>query len=150
VEEILARTNRGGHQCPSWCTTDHDELPRPPGGFRRAATDSATAPAATVSHLTQQVRAAERADGGPRSPGLQPVSASLAEGGPDSSVEALDGSERKLLLAHLARAYPEVVEAGFDLVAEWRAECAERRRAASSRKSKERRRRQRAEARDRG
>ena len=43
-------------------------------------------------------------------------------------VDRLDGAERKLLLDHIARAFPEVIEAGAGLVAEWRAECAEHRR----------------------
>jgi hypothetical protein len=61
-------------------------------------------------------------------------------------VDGLDGAERKVLLNHIAQAWPEVVEAGVELVAQWRAECAERRYAADKRKAKERRRRQRANA----
>lgn len=56
-------------------------------------------------------------------------------------VAALDGSERKLLLVLLARAYPEVVEAGFALVAAWRAERAEHRRKGLRRREHDRRRR---------
>jgi hypothetical protein len=62
-------------------------------------------------------------------------------------VDGLDGAERKVLLNHIAQAWPEVVEAGVELVAQWRAECAERRHAADKRKAKERRRRHRADAR---
>ena len=73
------------------------------------------------------------------------TSTSVAEAGPELSVEAhvkaLDGGERKLLLDHLARAYPDVVEAGFALLAEWRAECAEQRRAGRRRREHARRRR---------
>jgi hypothetical protein len=58
--------------------------------------------------------------------------------------EGLDGSERKLLLNHLATVYPEVVEAGFAWLAEYHAAVAERRRIASKEKYRERRRRQRA------
>jgi hypothetical protein len=43
-------------------------------------------------------------------------------------VDRLDGAKRKLLLDHIPRAFPEVVEAGAGLVAEWRAGCAEHRR----------------------
>ena len=56
-------------------------------------------------------------------------------------IEALDGSERKLLLDQLARVHPDVVEAGFELVAQWRAECAERRRKNGRRHEHDRRRR---------
>jgi hypothetical protein len=38
----------------------------------------------------------------------------------ETRVESLDGSERKLLLYQLARAHPDVVEAGFELLAKWR------------------------------
>jgi hypothetical protein len=62
-------------------------------------------------------------------------------------VDGLDGAERKVLLNHIAQAWPEVVEAGVELVAQRRAECAERRRAADKWKAKERRRRQRADTR---
>jgi hypothetical protein len=61
----------------------------------------------------------------------------------EGRVEDLDGSERAILLTHIARAYPDVVEAGFALVAEWRAECADHRQEAARRKRRERRRRQR-------
>jgi hypothetical protein len=125
-------------------------VPAPRLGHPAAAISdgSVAAQAATVSHLSQQVRTADRADRGPHSANPQPVSASPAEGGADSSAEArvaaLDGSERKLLLGHLARAYPDVVDAGFAWLAEYHAAVAERRRVASNRKSQERRRRQRA------
>jgi hypothetical protein len=80
-----------------------------------------------------------------------PVPNHLGGAGSEPSVEAyvdeLDGAERKVLLNHIAQAWPEVVEAGVELVAQWRAECAERRHAADKRKAKERRRRQRADAR---
>ncbi len=65
----------------------------------------------------------------------------------EAYVDGLDGAERKVLLNHIAKAWPEVVEAGVALVAQWRAESAERRHAAVKRKAKERRRRQRADAR---
>jgi hypothetical protein len=82
------------------------------------------------------------------------VAASLVEGGPELAavayVEALDGSERKLLLDQIARAFPEVVEAGAGLVARWRAEGAEERRKKGRRHEHDRRRRRRAEAGNRG
>ena len=65
-------------------------------------------------------------------------------------VEGLDGSERKLLLAHIAQAWPEVVEAGAELVAQWRAECAEHRRKRLRRNEHDRRARQRRQAGDGG
>jgi hypothetical protein len=67
------------------------------------------------------------------------------QGDAEARVEALDGSERRLLLDQLARAYPDVVEAGFDLVAQWRTECAEKRRARLRRHEHDRRRRRAAE-----
>jgi hypothetical protein len=71
--------------------------------------------------------------------------ASLVEGSPEWSGEAyvkgLDGSERTLLLPHIARAFPGVVEAGAELVAQWRAECAEQRRKNGRLHEHERRRR---------
>jgi len=82
-------------------------------------------------------------------PYLAPSSASIDGAGSELSVEArveaLDGSERKLLLDQLARAYPDVVEAGFELVAQWRTECAEKRRARLRRHEHDRRRRRAAE-----
>lgn len=82
---------------------------------------------------------------------VPPAPKHLGGAGSEPSVEAyvdgLDGAEQKVLLNHIAQAWPEVVEAGVKLVAQWRAECAERRHAADKRKSKERRRRQRADAR---
>ena len=64
----------------------------------------------------------------------------------EAYVEGLDGSERAVLLRHLAQAWPEVVEAGVELVAQWRAECAERRQEAAKRKRREQRRRARQRA----
>ena len=61
-------------------------------------------------------------------------------------VEGLDGSERKILLHHIAAAWPEVVEAGAELVARWREECAGHRQEAAKRKRREQRRRQRQRA----
>ena len=79
-----------------------------------------------------------------------PALATPVEGGPECAavayVDALDGSERKLLLTHIAQAWPEVVEAAAGLVAQWRAECAEHRRKAARRKDHDRRARQRRQA----
>ena len=47
-------------------------------------------------------------------------------------VDGLDGAERKVLMKHIAQGWPEVVEAGVELVAQWRAESAELRRKASA------------------
>jgi hypothetical protein len=52
--------------------------------------------------------------------------------------------DRIILLNHIARAYPDMVEAGFALIAEWRAESAERRRKALRRREHDKRRRRRA------
>jgi len=86
---------------------------------------------------------------GPRSDNPQPVSATVVDVGAESAalayVDGLDGAERKLLLNHIAQAWPEVVEAGVELVARWRAECAERRQERARRMKSERRRRQRAD-----
>jgi hypothetical protein len=60
-----------------------------------------------------------------------------------AAVEALDGSERKLLLARLADSEPEAVVAALVWLEQWHAGSAERRRADRSRKAKDRRRRQR-------
>jgi predicted phosphoribosyltransferase len=60
-------------------------------------------------------------------------------------VDGLDGAERKVLMNHIARAWPELVEAGVELVAQWRAESLERRRKALRRREHDRRRRRRAE-----
>jgi hypothetical protein len=59
-------------------------------------------------------------------------------------VDGLDGAERKVLLHHIAQAFPDVVEAGVELVAQWRAESAEHRKERAKRMRNERRRRQRA------
>ncbi|MGH3251779.1 MAG: hypothetical protein ACRDOI_36980 [Trebonia sp.] len=58
-------------------------------------------------------------------------------------VEAMDGSERVLLLRHLAESHPDVVEAGVAWLAEWRAEGAERRRIGLRHREHDKRRRQR-------
>ncbi len=68
-----------------------------------------------------------------------------AELSAEALVEALDGSERKLLLVRLARAEPAAVEAGVAWLAEYHAANAKRRRVDHNRKSKVRRRRKRAE-----
>jgi hypothetical protein len=60
-------------------------------------------------------------------------------------VEALDGSERTVLLNHIAQAFPGVVVAGAELVAQWRAESAEHRRKNLRKREHDRRRRRRAE-----
>ena len=60
-------------------------------------------------------------------------------------VDGLDGAERKVLMKHIAQGWPEVVEAGVELVAQWRAESAELRRKALRRREHDRRRRCRAE-----
>lgn len=108
------------------------------------------------AELSQDVAPKPRhlhANRGDRAPSghLAPVPDHLGGAGSEPSVEAyvdgLDGAERKVLLNHIAQAWPEVVEAGVELVAQWREECAERRHAADRRKAKERRRRQRADAR---
>jgi hypothetical protein len=54
-------------------------------------------------------------------------------------VEALDGSERKLLLSHLARTSPAVIQAGIVWLGEYHAASRERRRTSHNRKSKDRR-----------
>jgi hypothetical protein len=74
-------------------------------------------------------------------PAAATVASTAQELSVEARVEALDGSERKLLLNQLAHGYPDLVEAGFDLVAEWRAECAEKRRASLRRREHDRRRR---------
>jgi hypothetical protein len=73
-----------------------------------------------------------------------------AEAGAESSAEALDGSERKLLLSHLARAYPDLVEAGVAWLAEYHEAARERQRKARRCREHDKRQRHRAEGGDRG
>jgi hypothetical protein len=61
-----------------------------------------------------------------------------------AAVEALDGSERKLLLARLADSEPEVVVAALVWLEQWHAGNREQRRADRRRAEHDRRRRQRA------
>lgn len=72
------------------------------------------------------------------------MSASAGESGSRGALadvlEALDGSERKLLLEVLADGWPDVVEAGLQRLAEWHADCRERYRATRRQKARERRR----------
>jgi hypothetical protein len=79
----------------------------------------------------------------------EPLPAAPAEGGAELSAVAyaggLDGSDRKLLLDHIARAFPDVVEAGATWLAEFHAAAREHQRQARNRKSKNARRRRRAE-----
>lgn len=58
-------------------------------------------------------------------------------------VKAMDGSERALLLRHLAKVQPTVVETGAAWLGQWRAECAERHRRARRQAEHDRRRRRR-------
>jgi hypothetical protein len=71
----------------------------------------------------------------------------MADGREDLAavVGALDGSERKLLLARLADSDPEAVEAGLRWLAQYHAANRERDRIRRNRKAKDRRRRQRAD-----
>jgi hypothetical protein len=77
-----------------------------------------------------------------------PVSATSGESGwrpvATAAVEALDGSDRKLLLARLADSDPDVVVAGLTWLQQWHEANAERRAGDRRRKAKDRRRRQRA------
>lgn len=115
-------------------------------------TDSG-APATASRHasvaLSPQVAPAEPGD-------ERDASVQGAQGGYDGSqsapgtdaaalVEAMDGSERTLLLRHLAATRPDVVQGGIAWLAERRAEAAERRRTDRNRKAKDRRRRRRVE-----
>ena len=124
--------------------------PRPETGLRNGIAQLPTTSAATAGHLSPQVAAAPTDARRDSSDQGEPVSATVAEDGPECAavayVEALDGAERKILLTHIAQAFPDVVEAGVELVARWRAEAAERRRVASRKHEHERRRRRAAEA----
>jgi hypothetical protein len=95
--------------------------------------------------LSPEDRCRQRCQEFERQHGEAERQAEAPEGGAELStearVEALDGNERKLLLGRLARAYPDVVEAGFALVAEWHADCAEHRRKGLRRREHDRRRR---------
>jgi hypothetical protein len=59
----------------------------------------------------------------------------------EALVEALDGSERKLLLSHLARTYPDVVETSAAWLAEFHEAARERQRTARRRREHDKRRR---------
>lgn len=102
---------------------------------------------ATRSHLSQQLIAAAIGDGRDSAGQGAPVPATPVGDGPERAavayVDGLDGSERKVLMHHIAQAFPGVVAAGAELVAEWRAECAEHRRKNDRRKDHDRRRRRR-------
>jgi hypothetical protein len=78
--------------------------------------------------------------------------ASLAKADAESPaaalVEALDGSERKLLLSHLARAYPDAVETSVAWLAEYHKGARERQRKARRRREHDKRRRQHPQERD--
>ncbi len=108
-------------------------------------------PVAILGHGSQQLIAAAIAAERDTSGQGERAAASLVEGGAELSAEAyvegLDGAERALLLRHIARAWPDVVEAGVRLVADWRVECAEHRRTATKDRRRERRRRQRGQGR---
>ena len=129
------------------------------GGWRdssgQAGQLSATAGGAGTKPVARpSASGAGRPGRGLRSKHLAPVPAIVVDGGPDSAVfayvDGLDGAERKVLLNHIAQAWPDVVRAGVELVAEWRAECAEHRRKNDRRREHDRRRRRRAEAGDTG
>jgi hypothetical protein len=131
-------------------------MARQSGQYRRTppalptglAHSAASRPFDVEEFLRRTINAIRTADASFRPPPdyLAPVSASVwadPKSSVEARVEALDGSERKLLLAQLARAHPDVVDAGFALLAEWRTECAEHRRKRDRRHEHERRRRRR-------
>jgi hypothetical protein len=87
-----------------------------------------------------------------------PIKAEMAAGGVAgvgfhdglaTAVEALDGSERKLLLVRLADTDAAVVAAAFTWLGEYHAANRERRRVCRNQKAKERRRRRRVDGRNR-
>lgn len=110
---------------------------------------SATTSVANDGHLSPQVRV--NASGAILASGDQDEPAGNAGGsdGPEwtaeALAEALNGADRKLVLARIAATDPEVVMMAAAWLAEERAEGAERRRVTNNRRSKDRRRRQRAE-----
>jgi hypothetical protein len=122
---------------------------RPEAEIRTASSDSATTSRTAGCRPLPQAAPLALAGGRDTSDHGAPGSATPVEAGPECAavayVEALDGSERKLLLTHIAQAWPEVVEAGAELVAQWRAEAAEHRRKRLRRNEHDRRRRRRAE-----
>lgn len=128
--------------------------PRSMAGIRHAVADSATTSRTAGNRLSPQVTPPALAGGRDSSDQGAPGSATPVGGGPELSavayVDGLDGSERKLLMHHIAQAFPDVVEAGAELVAQWRAECAEHRRQRLRRNEHDRRARQRRQAGDGG
>lgn len=122
--------------------------PRPAARAAVISDGSATTSRAALVPLSPPVTSAPL--GGARDSSGQggPASASLVEDGTAADVlayaDGLDGSERKVLLNHIAQAWPEVVQVGVELVAQWRAECAERRRESEKRRRRGQRQRLRA------
>ena len=141
-----------GHQAPAapggTCRTVVPR-PRPVAAGAVISDGSAATSAATVVPLPPQVTAAARGARRDASDQSEPAAASLVEDGRERAavayVDGLDGSERKVLMHHIAQAFPGVVEAGVELVAQWRAEAAEERRKKGRRHEHDRRRRRRAE-----
>ena len=96
------------------------------------------------SDLTRHLTRADNGSQRPHSPQLGRASLVKAdvESPAEALVEALDGSERKLLLSHLARAYPDAVETSVAWLAEYHEAARERQRAARRRREHDKRRRQ--------
>ena len=142
-----------GHQAPAAPgETGRTVVPHPrPAALAAVISDGSAATLATVaSRLSPQVAAVTRDTRRDASVQSEPAAASLAEDGRECAavayVDGLDGSERKVLMHHIAQAFPGVVEAGTELVAQWRAECAEHRRKRQRRNEHDRRRQRRREA----
>src|ERR1700684_1508389 len=119
----------------------HRDGPRPDNGGPTMATK--VSDSGISSDLTRHIA---RGDGSgdwtvPWLPGRSPThtQAVTTEAGAESSAEALDGSERKLLLSHLARTYPDVVEAGVAWLAEYHKAARERQRTARRRREHDKR-----------
>jgi hypothetical protein len=92
------------------------------------------------THL-QRPEAADRAMSSHLEPGSITMAAIPAEPSAAALVDALDGCDRKILLGHLARTSPALVDAGIAWMAEYHAANRERRWTIRNRKSEARRQR---------
>lgn len=116
----------------------HRDGPRPDNGGPTMATKISDSQMSSdlTRHITGTDTSSER---WPHS--SQQGRASLVKADAQSLVEALDGSERKLLLSRLARAYPDAVETSVAWLAEYHEGAREQQRTARRRREHDRRRR---------
>jgi len=135
------RKNTVNQRGEAGCTTAQNALQRPASGA--SATNFATTVAAVSPQFAPAEPAGERTAPRQGAPAPAMVAEDASEAVALALVDAMDGSERRLVLDTIAATWPVLVHAAVALLAERRAEADERRKKAATRNRRERRRRRR-------